>query len=83
MIDYWLLFTMNIMVYTLAFHTFLQVHIYVALVISKVFFSLKKSMYTLISKCDCHQKRVKDEAAEGGFQESGDILKQRHGRIGK
>ena len=25
MIDYWLLFTMNIMVYTLAFHTFLQV----------------------------------------------------------
>jgi len=50
MIDYWLLFTMNIMVYTLAFHTFLQ-------------------------------KRVKDEAAEGGFQESGDILKQRHGGL--
>ena len=32
--------------------------------------------------CD-FQKRVKDEAAEGGFQESGDILKQRHGRMKK
>ena len=37
-------------------------------------------MYTLISKCDCHQKRVKDEAADDGFQESGDVLKQRHGK---
>ena len=34
-----------------------------------------------MSKYDCHQKRVKDEAAEGGFQESGDVLKQRHGKI--
>ena len=82
MIDYWLLFTMNIMVYTLAFHTFLQVQISNVICLKSLFHSippncLQKIMYF----CENCQKRVKDEAAEGGFQESGDILKQRHGRI--
>ena len=47
------------------------------ILIDSTYLSLNKDQFPL---CDL-QKRVKDEAAEGGFQESGDILKQRHGRM--
>ena len=131
MIDYWLLFTMNIMVYTLAFHTFLQVQLlywmwfawnqwnqrtswtriswtwtsqtswtslftpalfthscrckfsYLMWFLWNQYFIQFNLIFfnTRMYFCEIFQKRVKDEAAEGGFQESGDILKQRHGRV--
>ena len=49
------------------------------ILIDSTYLSLNKDQFPL---CDL-QKRVKDEAAEGGFQESGDILKQRHGGMKK